>query len=132
MTKQKDAKHHCLSCRCPRRVHRFIEPCLLLSLRRRPSHGYQLLEDLRQFGFHADAPDPAALYRNLRRMEQKGFVQSSWQPSDAGPDKRIYKLTPLGCRLLAEWAEAMRAQKLALEQFIEAYDREFNGPIASQ
>ncbi|MTI96708.1 MAG: PadR family transcriptional regulator [Firmicutes bacterium] len=115
---------NCITCRCPRRVHRFIEPCLLLSLRRRPSYGYQLLEDLRDFGFNAE-PDTAALYRNLRRMEEEGYVTSEWHPGEAGPAKRYYKITPLGCRLLAEWADAMEVQKHALGQFVEAYKQEF-------
>ena len=116
---------NCGKCRCPRRVHRFIEPCLLLSLRRRPSYGYQLLEDLTAFGFHADTPDTAALYRNLRRLEEEGYVESSWQPGEAGPAKRYYRITPRGCRLLAEWADAMESQMFALQQFIGEYKLEF-------
>lgn len=120
-------KDNCLSCRCPRRVHRFIEPCLLLSLRRSPSYGYQLLEDLANYGFHADTPDTAALYRNLRRLEEEGYVESTWHPGQGGPAKRYYKITPRGCRLLAEWADAMKSQMLALQQFITAYQSEFKG-----
>jgi len=105
-------------------VHRFIEPCLLLSLRRRPSYGYQLLEDLSAFGFHANSPDTAALYRNLRKLEKEGKVQSSWQQGQGGPDKRYYELTTQGCHLLAEWAEAMESQMLALQQFISEYKQD--------
>lgn len=120
-------KPNCHSCQCPRRVHRFIEPCLLLSLRRRPSYGYQLLEDLASFGFHSDAPDTAALYRNLRRLEQEGYVQSSWRQGEGGPAKRYYQLTAQGCRLLTEWAEAMDSQRQALDQFLSEYEQD-TGP----
>lgn len=115
-----------LQCRCPRRIHRFIEPCLLLALRRAPSYGYQLLEELAKSGFHEDSPDAAAIYRNLRRLEDENFVESRWEPGESGPAKRIYKITPLGCRLLAEWASAMEAQRSALDNFLSVYQAEFS------
>ena len=65
----------------------FLRPCLLLLLREQAAHGYQLLDRLRAFGF--EGSDPGGLYRALRKLEGEGLVQSAWQPSGAGPDRRI-------------------------------------------
>jgi hypothetical protein len=59
-------------------VSRFIQPSLLLFLSRRPVHGYQLIEDLKGLGFHENEVDIGAIYRNLRKLEEDGYVVSSW------------------------------------------------------
>ncbi len=55
----------------------FLRPCLLLLLREREAHGYELLESVAAFGF--DHSDPGALYKTLRRLEHDGLVQSDWE-----------------------------------------------------
>ncbi len=72
----------------------YVRPCLLLLLAEGPSHGYELLEQVRRLGVrHADA---GGLYRCLRSMEQSGLVSSWWEPSQAGPARRSYLLTEAG------------------------------------
>lgn len=72
----------------------YVRPCLLLLLAEGPSHGYELLEQVRQAGVrNADA---GGLYRSLRTMEQDGLVSSWWEPSQAGPARRSYLLTDEG------------------------------------
>ena len=44
---------------CPRRIHRFLEPCLLLLLHCNEAHGYELLDGLKQFGFGDDPAERA-------------------------------------------------------------------------
>nr|MBA3788699.1 helix-turn-helix transcriptional regulator [Actinomycetota bacterium] len=66
----------------------FLRPCLLLLLREQPAHGYELLERLRPLGFAGD--DPGGLYRTLRALERDGLVHSAWEPSQSGPNRRIY------------------------------------------
>ena len=55
-----------------RRISRFLEPCLLLLLREDATHGYNLLDALRQFGFVPGSVDTSVVYRILREMEQAG------------------------------------------------------------
>ena len=57
------------------------------------AHGYELCEAVRARGL---AVDLAGVYRDLRTMEQHDLVTSAWEPSDVGPDRRVYELTFAG------------------------------------
>lgn len=73
---------------------RFLRPLLLLSLSRvGRSHGYELAESVRSFGLTVDM---AGVYRELRAMEQRDLLDSSWEPSKDGPERRVYELTAAG------------------------------------
>ncbi len=81
---------------CPRRINRFLEPCLLLLLRGDASHGYNLLEALGQFGFAPGSVDASVVYRVLREMEESGWVSSCWDTAGSGPPRRVYTVTADG------------------------------------
>lgn len=73
---------------------RFLRPFLLLALARDgAAHGYELCECVRSHGLSVDL---GGVYRDLRAMEQHDLVTSQWEPSDAGPDRRVYALTDDG------------------------------------
>jgi poly-beta-hydroxybutyrate-responsive repressor len=97
----------------------FLRPCVLLLLREHPAHGYDLLERLRPFGFSGH--DPGGLYRTLRGLERDGLVRSGWEPSQSGPDRRIYDLTRTGTEALHRNAKALVATRDVLDRFISRY-----------
>jgi PadR family transcriptional regulator, regulatory protein PadR len=97
----------------------FLRPCLLLLLREQPTHGYELLERLRVFGFAGD--DPGGLYRTLRSLERDGLVASMWEPSAAGPDRRSYQLTRAGMEELHRRATELAALQATLGDFLSRY-----------
>ena len=97
----------------------FLRSCLLLLLRERVAHGYDLLERLRPLGFHGD--DPGRLYRALRALEREGLVRSAWERSAAGPDRRMYELTRAGMEHLHESATSLAASRDSLEVFLSRY-----------
>lgn len=101
----------------------FLRASLLLLLREDPAHGYDLIERVGAFGF--DPPDPGGLYRALRRLEQDGLVRSAWEPSGAGPQRRIYEITRAGmeelhcrARALAGGAEIVEAMLARYGEFV--------------
>lgn len=99
----------------------FLQPCLLLLLFQRPSHGYDLLDRLAQAGLSIGAPDPAAVYRTLRQMERDGLVLSRWDPSTHGPPRRTYELSSEGEDLLHTWAQSIRQNRKVLERYLTLY-----------
>ncbi|MDQ6605788.1 MAG: PadR family transcriptional regulator [Actinomycetota bacterium] len=101
---------------------KFVRPALMLLLLEQPAHGYELLERLQPLGF--ERPDPGGLYRNLRALEDAGFVHSAWQQSTAGPDRRIYELTRAGREELHAQAKALAATNHTVQVFLSRY-REF-------
>lgn len=109
---------------CPRRITRFLEPCLLLLLREDATHGYNLLDALRRFGFAPGMVDASVVYRVLREMEEAGWVSSQWDTAGSGPPRRVYRVTPEGEEYLAAWIADLRRTRDEIDQFVEAYARQ--------
>ncbi|NLE76066.1 MAG: PadR family transcriptional regulator [Chloroflexi bacterium] len=107
---------------CPRRISRFVEPCLLLLLRRDESHGYDLLTALQEFGFGDALVDSSAVYRTLRDLEGRGFVASTWEIGGQGPPRRVYRVTAEGEAYLDSWVSELRQTDRLLHNLLEAYD----------
>ena len=79
---------------CPRRIQRFLEPCLLMLLHCNEVHGYELLDLLEPFGFDKNPVELSTVYRILRDLEGRGFVQSHWDAGNAGPARRLAGTCP--------------------------------------
>lgn len=94
----------------------FLQCCVLLLLRERPAHGYQLLDRLKPFGIAAG--DPGSLYRRLRSLERRGILRSKWESSEAGPRRRTYYLTERGDVLLRTWAGALAETRRLVDYYL--------------
>src|SRR6185295_15172815 len=106
------------------RVERFVEPALLLLLRERPMHGYELIERLPEVAGGETRIDVGNLYRVLRALEEEGIVSSEWSADLPGPAKRTYELTEEGRRLLDRWAESLREANGVIAGFIDRYEND--------
>jgi PadR family transcriptional regulator, regulatory protein PadR len=102
------------------RVERFVEPSLLLLLRERRLHGYELLDRIPELGVEGRV-DIGNLYRLLRGLEEEGLVRSEWSADLPGPAKRTYELTAEGRRLLDRWAEALQRAQGTISNFLGRY-----------
>jgi PadR family transcriptional regulator, regulatory protein PadR len=89
------------------RGYRFLEPGLLLLLRERPTHGYELIAELPGL-LGAERVDVGNVYRALRGLEERGLVASEWRDDLPGPAKRTYEITDEGRRALERWAQWLR------------------------
>ena len=101
------------------RVERFAEPAVLLLLRERAVHGYELLEQLPELT--GERVDMGNLYRFLRLLEAEAIVRSDWDDEAPGPSKRIYELTGEGRALLDEWADALRGAQSRIDDFLKRF-----------
>jgi PadR family transcriptional regulator len=99
----------------------FLQDCLLLLLRERRSHGYDLMERLRPFGF--DSSDPGGAYRALRSLEAQGMAHSSWEDPGAGPHRRVYELTEEGREALDRLAGELSHTHDILFNYLARYHR---------
>lgn len=96
---------------------KFLRPLLFLSLSRAErSYGYELAEAVRGFGLHIDM---AAIYRELRSMEQHDLLASAWEPSDNGPDRRVYELTKDGNAEMSVAIDELRTARDLLTTALE-------------
>jgi PadR family transcriptional regulator PadR len=108
----------------------FIRPCLLLLVAEQPSHGYDLLERLRDLGLRRI--DPGGLYRALRTMEQEGLLSSSWETSDLGPPRRTYRLTEDGSDWMHAWAATLREGRRVVSTYLKRYETLANVPTVNR
>jgi transcriptional regulator len=64
--------------------------------------------------------EEGSLYPALYRMEQRGWIVSSWGLSDNNRRARYYKLTPAGRRHLRAETESWRVLTGAVARILEA------------
>lgn len=119
----------CKTCGCSSRsrdfgtIERFVEPCILLLLSKGTAHGYRLMDDLVEHC--GEKVDIGNLYRTLRRMEANGWVSSSWNKNDAGPDRRTYAITKDGQEFLEVAASSLVKTNKLIHRFLEGYQKNF-------
>ncbi len=103
------------------RIERFQVAAVLLLLRERPAHGYDLLERLPELTGE-ERIDVGNLYRVLRTLEEQGLVRSEWDETLPGPAKRTYELTEAGGAALERWAAALADTRGRIDLFLRRYD----------
>lgn len=100
---------------------RYIQPSILMGLCDKPSYGYELIQNIKKYGFVEGQAPPGMIYRHLRQLEEEGLVSSEWETEGAGPAKRMYSLTADGKEVLGLWIGYMEKQAENLKTFIELY-----------
>lgn len=82
-----------------------IRPIILATLAHGEGYGYELSRRI-QFISNGEVEwNAGTLYPLLHRLETEGLIESFWQPSDAGPRRKYYRLTAKG-------EAAIRTEKL--------------------
>ena len=85
---------------------------ILLALAGGALHGYGLVKAIEAESEGRVRMDPANLYRALRRLQRDALIEESSGPdSNGGPERRYFRLTPIGRRIASE--EAARLSRLA-------------------
>ena len=71
-----------------------LDGCLLAIIKEKECYGYEMAEELSQYGF--DAISEGTIYPLLLRMQREGLVTSVRKDSTAGPKRKYYSLTTEG------------------------------------
>ncbi|HEY3546330.1 MAG TPA: PadR family transcriptional regulator [Propionicimonas sp.] len=82
------------------------------------SHGYSILRGLREAGL--EQVGDASVYGALQRLYGDGLVSTHLEPSERGPARRCYTLTPAGQGALIEGAQAWASFKGAIDHLVQA------------
>ncbi|RJQ43872.1 MAG: PadR family transcriptional regulator [Anaerolineaceae bacterium] len=99
---------------------RMLDPVILLSLHKKPAHGYSLIESLTAYGL--GQIDISILYRALHQMEDMGWVTSKQEEeSSQGPPRRVYRITHNGEQILEEIVSDLELRVADMERFISEY-----------
>ena len=88
----------------------FDDFCILARVTSRPSHPYQLLEDLHQVGLKITR---STLYRRVDVLVTEGYLESREEPGDRGKPRRALHVTAAGLgRLSEEAGTALREEPM--------------------
>lgn len=91
--------------------------CLVLAVLaqlRREHYGYTLRKALAERGLEIEE---STLYPLLRRLEEQGLLTSEWR-EEANRNKRFYRLSPAGLKILPPLMREWRAITTALDQIL--------------
>ena len=77
-----------------------LEMMILQIIRRRPAHGYALVQHIGHRSNDLLQVEEGSLYPALQRMLKAGLVKARWQVSPTGRRVRTYELTPRGAKHL--------------------------------
>ena len=102
-----------------------IQLLVLRILHEKPSHGYQIMEELEKITSEKYIPEPGAIYTMLRRMEEKEFVTSKWEKKETGADRRVYTLTEAGVKVLKEGLGMVKKRRQLMDSLVQFYDAHF-------
>ena len=98
---------------------------ILRILHEKPSHGYQIMEELERITSEKYIPEPGAVYTMLRRMEESGLLVSEWERKESGADRRVYTLTDAGVKVLKEGLEMVKKRRQLMDSLVQFYDMHF-------
>jgi len=75
-----------------------------------PLHGYRIARRIEQISGNQLALNQGTLYPALLKLEQAGWIASSWSRSESGRRVKVYALTKLGRRQIRDeqtsWQQA--------------------------
>jgi PadR family transcriptional regulator, regulatory protein PadR len=98
-----------------------LDAAALAVVAEQDGYGYDVVRRLRAAGM-TDVGD-ASVYGTLRRLYKAGALTSYVEPSDEGPHRRYYGITPRGRAQLAEaretWADFSHALSNLLSTEVE-------------
>jgi len=107
-------------------IRSLLQPFLLLLIHERPAHGYDLIERLAGMG--VTGVEPGHAYRVLRGLERERLLSSNWVPSDAGPARRRYELTPEGLAHLEARMSGLAQFGRVLDSFLSLWREAATSP----
>ncbi len=86
-----------------------LDLLILKTIAREPLHGWGIAKRIQVLSGEVLSVQQGSLYPALHRLEQQGWIEAEWRPTDLGRDAKFYSLT--------------RAGRKQLEQELETWDR---------
>ena len=81
------------------------ETVVLAVLAEEPTHGYRLVQLLRQRSRGIFEFGEGTVYPLLYKLEANGRIKGAWEPAGGQRRRRVYRITGRGRRQLAKWNE---------------------------
>lgn len=97
-----------------------LDLLVLKALTLEPLHGLGVSHRIEQITKGAFQVKPGSLFPALHRMEEAGWLKSSWGESDNNRRAKYYRLTKAGQRQLEAETEAWQRVSLAIASALKA------------
>jgi transcriptional regulator len=92
-----------------------LDLLILSTLSPSAMHGWGISQQLQQRSRGLLEVNQGSLYPALQRLEQRGWIESEWRPSENNRRAKYYRLTRSGRRALGEETESWRRYVSAVE-----------------
>ncbi len=115
-------------------IENFHEPCILFLLMQKPGYGYEIMENLRDRC--CCSVNVGNLYRCLAAMQKNGYLikqsaaKSGNKGQKPGPERKLYKISAKGLKLLAGWMKELEAGSKTINKLIINYKKHYAANIA--
>ena len=93
-----------------------LEGCVLGILAKQETYGYKIVEMCVKSGFEVNE---ATIYPILLRLQKQGYLQIEKRPSQLGPDRKYYSLTPEGQKYLQSFQATWKMMKVNVDRVLE-------------
>lgn len=120
-TKRRGPDNPCRVIRQKRGRKLLLRPSLLMMLMEQPAHGYVLSEQLMDQGIIPEHLDSSVIYRELRDLDEKGWIDSYWDEDSKGPRRRVYQINPRGEECLEIWISVLERVGNQINSLLERY-----------
>jgi PadR family transcriptional regulator, regulatory protein PadR len=100
-----------------------LDLLVLKTLTWRPAHGYAIARWIEQLTGEVLRVGEGSLYPALHRLQERGWVESSWELSDTKRRTKVYRLTIDGRRQLREESGAWKEFVLAVGKVLDAKEQ---------
>lgn len=98
-----------------------LRPSILMMLLEQPAHGYILSEQLMDQGIIPEHLDSSVIYRELRELDQRGWIDSHWDENSQGPRRRVYQINPKGIECLEVWISVLERVGNNIDSLLERH-----------
>lgn len=94
-----------------------LEGCILAIISRQETYGYEISQQLEQFGFGKIAE--GTIYPLLLRLEKNKLISAEYRSSELGPKRKYYKLTEAGKAEMESFIMSYRELKTAVDGLLD-------------
>jgi PadR family transcriptional regulator PadR len=105
-------------------IHGTLDLLILNTIALEPQHGWAIAKRIQQVSKEVLQVSQGALYPALHRLEQQGWIRSTWKVAESGRDAKIYTLTKAGRTQLQkeieQWERMSNAVELVIRMAPEA------------
>ena len=97
-----------------------LDLLILKTISLEPKHGWAIAKRIQQVSREALQIQQGSLYPALHRLEQQGWIEAEWRPTETGRMAKFYSLTRAGRsqmkKELATWERLSAAISLVIEE----------------